>query len=99
MTQNAILRKSYQDARVLITGGMGFIGSNLAIALARAGPRVSVVDSQVPGCGANPANLEPVRDQVQVFTHDIGDAAAMRSVVPGQEVSSTWPERSATSTA
>jgi UDP-glucose 4-epimerase len=86
MTRDAIPRKSYQDARVLITGGMGFIGSNLAIALAREGARVTVVDSQVPGCGANPANLEPVRDQVQVFTQDIGDAAAMRSLVSSQEI-------------
>ena len=86
MTGHGISRNSYQDARVLITGGMGFIGSNLAIALVRQGARVTVVDSQVPGCGADPANLDPVRDQVQISTHDIGDADAMRPLVPGQEV-------------
>ena len=86
MTVPGTLRNTYQDARVLVTGGMGFIGSNLVIALARAGARVTVVDSQVPGCGANPANLDPIRDQVQIATDDMGNVAAMRPLVPDQEI-------------
>lgn len=79
-------RSSYQGTRVLITGGMGFIGSNLAIALAREGAGVTVVDSMVAGCGANPANLEPVRDQVRICTNDIQNAEAMRSLIPEQQI-------------
>ena len=86
MTANAPPPDSYRDVRVLVTGGMGFLGSNLAIALAGAGARVTVVDSQVPGCGANPANLDPVRQQVAVFSNNIGGAAAMRGVLAGQQV-------------
>ena len=86
MSANEHPLDSYRDRRVLVTGGMGFLGSNLAIALANAGARVTVVDSQVPGCGANPANLDPVRRQVAVFSNDIGDAAAMRDALAGQEV-------------
>lgn len=86
MTVQGILRNSYPGARVLVTGGMGFIGSNLVIALVRAGARVTVVDSQTPGCGANPANLDPVRDEIQISTDDMGNVAAMRSLVPGQEI-------------
>src|SRR3990172_4958697 len=66
MRAHGILRNSYRGAPVLVTGGMGFIGSNLVLALVREGARVTVVDSQVPGCGANPENLDSVRDQVLV---------------------------------
>ena len=47
----------YQGRRVLVTGGLGFIGSNLSLRLAAEGARVTVVDSAVAGCGANRRNL------------------------------------------
>lgn len=62
---------SYRDKKVLITGGLGFIGSNLAIRLVEAGAQVAIVDSSVPGCGANLYNIEPVRQRVQLFPHPI----------------------------
>lgn len=86
MMVHGILRNSYQGARVLVTGGMGFIGSNLVIALVREGARVTVVDSQVPGCGANPANLDPVREQVDLCADDMQNVASMRQLIPGQEI-------------
>ena len=86
MTVAASSKKSYTNLPVLVTGGMGFIGSNLVIALVREGARVTVVDSQVPGCGANPANLDPVRDRIRLSTDDMGDVSAMRLLVPGQEI-------------
>ena len=79
-------RISYQGKRVLVTGGMGFIGSNLSIALVEEGAQVTVVDSQVPGCGANPANLAPVRGRLQISTADIRDAREMRRLIPEQEI-------------
>jgi UDP-glucose 4-epimerase len=53
----------YNNKTVLVTGGLGFIGSNLAIRLVELGARVIVVDSLRPGCGANPYNLAPVADR------------------------------------
>jgi UDP-glucose 4-epimerase len=76
----------YRGRRVLITGGMGFIGSNLAIALVERGAQATVVDSQVPGCGWHPRNLDPVCDQIVFSPADMGDAAKMRSLIAGQEV-------------
>jgi UDP-glucose 4-epimerase len=54
--------ESFAGRRCLVTGGLGFIGSNLALALARAGADVTVVDSRVARHGANPYNLVPDGD-------------------------------------
>ncbi len=69
------IQRDYTGRSVLVTGGLGFIGSNLVIALVQAGARVMVVDSSLPGCGANPFNLDPVCGNVEVYPFDIGDAA------------------------
>lgn len=76
----------YKGRRVLVTGGMGFIGSNLVIALVEGGAEVTVVDSQVPGCGANPANLEPVKDRITLSTEDMANVSFMRPLLPGQQI-------------
>ncbi len=64
----------YRNKTVLVTGGLGFIGSNLAVRLVELGARVIVVDSSRPGCGANPHNLAPVADRVHLLPLDIGEA-------------------------
>ena len=71
----------YQDRRVLITGGLGFIGSNLAVRLVEEGAEVTVVDSLLPGCGSNLHNIAPVRDRVRLVEADIADTAQLRSVL------------------
>lgn len=63
----------YRGEHVLVTGGLGFIGSNLALQLARAGARVTVADSCEPGCGGNPFNLEGAERDITVIEGDIGD--------------------------
>src|SRR5262249_6105854 len=60
---------------VVVTGGLGFIGSSLAVRLARAGARVTVVDAEVPGCGANRYNLAPVAGDVRLIVEDIGNGS------------------------
>ena len=65
----------YAGKRVLVTGGLGFIGSNLAIRLVELGALVAIVDASVPGCGANEFNIEPVKDRLEVIPLDIADAA------------------------
>lgn len=64
---------SYQGRRCLVTGGLGFIGSNLALRLVRLGASVTVVDSLVPGCGANPLNLRPIAGDVEILRADIAE--------------------------
>ena len=76
---------AFAGKRVLITGGLGFIGSNLAIRLAGAGARVTVVDAMIPDYGGNPFNIEPVRDRVAVNFGDICDRHAMDWLVRGQD--------------
>jgi nucleoside-diphosphate-sugar epimerase len=76
----------YRDKKVLITGGLGFIGSNLAIRLAGAGAHVTIVDSSVPGCGANPYNIEPVRQQVQVCPYPICEPERFSNQISASDV-------------
>ena len=71
--------------KVLITGGLGFIGSNLAIRLARAGAEVYVLDALLPGYGGNMFNLRPVQEKVQVNISDMADEYALRYFVTGQD--------------
>ncbi len=69
---------SFRGARVLITGGLGFIGSNLAIRLVQEGAKVTLVDSMIPEYGGNLWNIEPVRDQVRINIADVRDEHAMK---------------------
>jgi UDP-glucose 4-epimerase len=75
----------FQGARALVTGGMGFIGSNLAIALTHMGCQVTIVDAMIPGYGGNLFNIEPVRQRVTVNFSDIRDVNAMNYLVAGQD--------------
>lgn len=77
---------SFAGVRALVTGGAGFIGSNLAIALAGRGASVRVVDAMIPGYGGNLFNLEPVKGRVAVEVADIRDAEAMARAVRGVEI-------------
>ena len=57
---------AFRGRRAMITGGMGFLGSNLAIALVELGADVTIVDAMIPGYGGNLFNVAPIRDQVTV---------------------------------
>jgi UDP-glucose 4-epimerase len=75
----------YKGKRVLITGGLGFIGSNLARALVADGANVTLLDSMLPLYGGNLFNIESIRDRVQVTFTDIRDRSSMNYVVRGQD--------------
>ena len=75
----------FRDRRVLITGGLGFLGSNLAIRLVGLGARVTLLDAMVDDHGGNPFNVEPIRDQVAVNFSDIRDEASLNYLVTGQD--------------
>jgi len=72
-------------AQVMITGGVGLIGSALARRLVGLGARVLLIDSMVPEGGGNLANIADIRDRVQLAIADIRDAAALRQLLPGQD--------------
>ena len=76
----------YQNVPVLVTGGLGFIGSNLVIQLVHEGAIVCVADPALAGCGANPYNLHPVRDCVRVLAADIADTGALSSEIAQSQV-------------
>lgn len=68
---------SLRGERVLVTGGLGFIGSNLARRLADLGAQVCVVDPMLPNYGGARFNLEGYEDRIEVRLGDMGDAAAV----------------------
>jgi nucleoside-diphosphate-sugar epimerase len=76
----------YRGRRVLITGGLGFIGSNLAARLVELGAEVMLVDSLIPDYGGNLFNIAAVRDALQVNVSDVRDANSMQYLVREQEV-------------
>jgi UDP-glucose 4-epimerase len=88
-TRHEPARTSYEGKlagkKVLITGGLGFIGSNLAIRLVELGADVLLVDSLIPEYGGNLFNIEPVKDRVRVNIADVRDANGMNYLVRGQD--------------
>jgi UDP-glucose 4-epimerase len=82
------MRRFYENKHVVVTGGLGFIGSNLAIRLLELGACVTVVDSLIPETGGNPFNIESVRDdpRLSVRTVDVRDVLAMERLVRNQAV-------------
>lgn len=76
---------SYADKRVLITGGAGFIGSQLAKKLVALGARVTVVDSLNPDYGGNLFNLSEIRSMIEIAVTDIRDPHALQHLVGGQD--------------
>lgn len=80
------MRSFYDGASVMITGGMGFIGSNLAIVLAELNSSVALVDSMIPEYGGNSFNLEPVKGRVEVNISDIRDRSSMNFLVQGKDM-------------
>jgi UDP-glucose 4-epimerase len=76
----------YQSKNVLITGGLGFIGGNLALSLVEQGAHVTIVDALIPAYGGNRFNIEPVKNRVIVDLSDIRDQRAMDKLVDGRDI-------------
>lgn len=79
------LRAEFDGKSVMITGGLGFIGSNLAIRLVELGARVTVVDAMIPDYGGNLFNIEPINNDVVINFCDIRDVHAMNYLVQGKD--------------
>jgi UDP-glucose 4-epimerase len=78
-------RDFYRGRKVLVTGGLGFIGSNLCRTLADLGAQVTAVDSLLPDYGGNPFNLAGYEDKVRINVADVR-GHGMKYLVRGQEV-------------
>jgi UDP-glucose 4-epimerase len=76
----------FQGKSVLVTGGLGFIGSTLAHRLVEQGAKVTLVDSLIPEYGGNPFNVDGIRDKVTVNVSDIRDVHALGYLITGQDV-------------
>ena len=76
----------YSGKRALITGGLGCLGSHLAIALVEQGCEVTIVDSHHPMFGANRHNLAPIDGRYDLNICDIRDEDAMNALVQGQDL-------------
>jgi UDP-glucose 4-epimerase len=82
----AELREFYRGRPVLITGGAGFIGSNLAHRLVELGADVLIVDSLLPDYGGNLFNLTGVEDRLRVNIADVRQGTTMNYLVRGRDV-------------
>lgn len=75
----------YSGRRVLVTGGMGFIGSHVAQRLVELGADVTIVDSLIPAYGGNEFNIRGFQDKVRASITDIRDRHGMAHLLKGQE--------------
>ena len=75
----------FRGREVLITGGLGFIGSNLAIALVDLGAHVTLLDAMLDEHGGNLFNIEPVKERVAVNFSDARDESSLKYLVRGKD--------------
>lgn len=80
------LATAFSGKRTLITGGLGFVGSNLARRLVELGADVLLVDSLIPEYGGNLFNIVGIEDQVRVNIADVRDEHGMDYLVRSQDV-------------
>lgn len=78
-------RAWYDGRKVLVTGGMGFIGSHVAEALVELGADVTIVDSLIPIYGGNEYNIAGFADRVRSSITDIRDPHGMAYLLKDQD--------------
>ncbi len=80
-----IPERGFQGSEILITGGLGFIGSSLARRLVQSGAKVTLIDSLIPTYGGNLFNIEDIKDKVQINISDVRDPHAMAYLIQGKD--------------
>jgi len=79
------LQSAFHRKHVLITGGLGFIGSTLAHVLVELGANIVLVDSLIPEYGGNMTNIREIQHAVTVNIADVRDVSSMNHLVQGQD--------------
>lgn len=79
------MKNDFTDAKVLVTGGLGFIGSNLARRLVALQADVTLVDSLIPEYGGNLYNITGLEDRVQINISDVRDTYSIQHLVRGKD--------------
>jgi len=83
--ESMTVEEAFSNARVLITGGAGFIGSNLAIRLQELGAKVLLVDSLIPEYGGNLFNINDIAGRVRLNISDVRDEHSLKYLVRNQD--------------
>ena len=81
----SIFEKAFYDRNILITGGLGFIGSNLANRLVNYGANVILVDNLIPEYGGSLYNIRDIENKVQVNISDVRDPHSMQYLVKSMD--------------
>lgn len=79
------MKSPFEDATVLIAGGLGFIGSTLALRLDSLGAKVTILDALHPDYGGNLFNIEPAKNRLRVHERDLLDHSFVCDLVQGQD--------------
>lgn len=80
------IAQEFKNKEVLITGGLGMIGSTIAIKLVNFGARVTLLDSCIEPYGANLFNIESIKDRVAINISDIRDKESVKMLVKNKEI-------------
>ena len=75
------MQEHYSNKNVLITGGLGFIGSNLARRLVDMGAKVTIIDSLIWEYGGNMFNIAGIEDRIKIDTGDIRDRHSINNLI------------------
>jgi len=84
MNPRPLFAKAFRGKRVLITGGLGFIGSNLARALVALGAKVTLLDSLIPEYGGNRRNVRGLEPKLNLNLSDVRDRHSLPEFLRGQ---------------
>ena len=76
----------YKDKEILVTGGLGFVGSNIVIRLVDLGAKVTIIDNMLEGSGANLDNIKDIRDKTNLIIGDIRNDEDVKKAIMGKEI-------------
>lgn len=79
------MNSQYAGKHVLVTGGLGFIGSSLALKLVECGAVVTILDAMIPAFGGNWKNIEAIREHISIYQDDMRHSHALSSIVKGKD--------------